>query len=373
MTEYYFHAEKMSVGYQMRPLIEQIEIGLQKGEILTLIGPNGAGKTTVLKSIAGQIGLLGGTVYLDGRSIGGMSGSELSRKMAVLLTEKLRTELMSCEEVVSTGRYPYTGHFGLLSAGDRAAVREAMELVHVTDIADRDFQRISDGQRQRVMLARAICQEPEIIVLDEPTSYLDVRHKLEFLSVLQKLRREKRLTVVMSLHELELAAKVSDKILCVNGRYAGKFGRPEEIFRPGAMGELFGIVTGSYDEESGSMELAASEGQAEVFVIAGGGTGRTVYRSLQRQGIPFAAGILFRNDLDYPVAKALSVRCIAAESFEPVPEALLSEAKKQINACQKVICCRETFGTYEAANAELLAYAERSGKFKRGGIRPCQK
>ena len=138
-----------------------------------------------------------------------MSGNELSQNMAVVLTEKLRTEMMTCEEVVATGRYPYTGKFGILSDTDRQAVAEAMEPVHVTTLKNKDFSKISDGQRQRVMLARAICQEPEIIILDEPTSYLDIKYKLDFLSILQEMRKKKELTVVMSLHELELAAKVS--------------------------------------------------------------------------------------------------------------------------------------------------------------------
>ena len=182
MKKYYFKAEKLSVGYGKQPLIENIEICLEKGEILTLIGPNGAGKSTILKSITKQLALLGGTVYLGEQDIGQMSGNELSQNMAVVLTEKLRTEMMTCEEVVATGRYPYTGKFGILSDTDRQAVAEAMEPVHVTTLKNKDFSKISDGQRQRVMLARAICQEPEIIILDEPTSYLDIKYKLDFLS-----------------------------------------------------------------------------------------------------------------------------------------------------------------------------------------------
>ena len=173
--DYYFQTEGYSVGYDGKPLIRQIEIGIQKGEILTLIGPNGAGKSTILKSIAGQLGVIGGSAYLDGRELGAMSGAELARKMAVVFTERLKTELMTCEDVVATGRYPYTGHFGILTKKDREAVREAMELVHVMEIRDQDFAKISDGQRQRVMLARAICQEPEIVIIDEPNSFLDVK------------------------------------------------------------------------------------------------------------------------------------------------------------------------------------------------------
>ena len=139
MMKYYFKAEGLSVGYHKKPIIENIEIGLEKGEILTLIGPNGAGKSTVLKSIAKQLALVAGTVYLDEQSVENMSGTELSQNMAVVLTEKLLTEMMTCEDVVATGRYPYTGRFGILSEADRQVVKEAMELVHVTSIKEQDF------------------------------------------------------------------------------------------------------------------------------------------------------------------------------------------------------------------------------------------
>ncbi|MGN0352661.1 MAG: ABC transporter ATP-binding protein [Roseburia sp.] len=360
--KYYFRAEKLSVGYQKKPLIENIEIGLEKGEILTLIGPNGAGKSTVLKSIARQLALIGGTVYLGEKSVVGMSGTELAQNMAVVLTEKMHSEMMTCEDVVATGRYPYTGQFGILSDTDRKAVKEAMELVHVTAIKDQDFAHVSDGQRQRVMLARAICQEPEIIILDEPTSYLDVKYKLEFLSLLQELRRKKKLTVIMSLHELEFAARVSDKILCINGACVDRFGRPEEILEQGYISRLFDISVGSFDEENGSMELEAVKGEAQVYVISGGGTGRNVYRRLQRQGIPFTTGILFQNDLDYPVAKALAAEVIVADAFEPMTASQLEEAKKKLQTCKKVICCKKTFGTLEHANEELLKFAKQCGK-----------
>lgn len=360
--KYYFSTKRLSVGYQGKPLIRDIELALEKGEILTLIGPNGAGKSTILKSIAGQLKLIDGVVYLDKKEMAEISGAELSKRMAVVFTEKLRTELMTCEDVVATGRYPYTGHFGVLSKADDVVVQEAMELVHVTAIKNQDFTKISDGQRQRVMLARAICQEPEILILDEPTSFLDVKYKLEFLSVLQELRRKKGLTVIMSIHELELAERVSDRILCVDGEYVQRFGSPEEIFKPGYIKSLFHIETGSFEEENTSMELQAPEGEPAVFVIAGGGTGRSTYRSLQRQGTPFITGILFENDLDYPVARALAAEVIKAESFEPMGEGRVKAAKEKIDSCEKVICCKEVFGTLEKANEELFLYAKESGK-----------
>lgn len=362
MEKKYFYTEAMTVGYQGIPLIRDIQIHISQGEILTLIGPNGAGKSTILKSIAGQLKLLGGAVYLDSRELTKMSGSELAQKMAVVFTERIRSEMMTCEDVVATGRYPYTGKFGILSEADRKVVAEAMELVHMTELRDQDFMKISDGQRQRVMLARAICQEPEIILLDEPTSYLDVKYKLEFMTILQEMTRKKKLSVIMSLHELDLAERISDRILCVHGNYVEKFGPPEEIFVPGYIPHLFDMTVGSFEEGSGLMELEAPQGTPAVFVIAGAGTGRSIFRQLQRKGIPFAAGILYENDLDYPTAKALAVRVLSAEPFEAVPEEQILAARYWIEQCSEVICCRDSFGVWDKANARLLEYAKQCGK-----------
>ena len=359
---YYITTEKISVGYDGKPLIEEVEIALRKGEILTLLGPNGAGKSTILKSIARQLSLIAGTVRLDGEDMRTLTGAELSKKMAVVMTKRLRGELMTCEDVVATGRYPYTGRFGVLRAEDHAAVQNAMELVQVADIGDSLFDRISDGQRQRVMLARAICQEPEILILDEPTSYLDVRHKLEFLSILQKLCRERELTVILSLHELELAEKISDRILCVNGRAVDRIGTPEEVMTAGYITELYGIRMGSYDEGSSDMELAAPEGTPQVFVIAGAGSGRKIYRRLQRAGIPFVTGILYENDLDYPVAKALAVQVISERPYEAIQQETYEAALGVLKDCRSVICCAKAFGTINRKNEELARFAQETGK-----------
>ena len=171
---------------------------------------------------------------------------------------------MTCEEVVSTGRYPYTGHLGILSETDHEKVYEAMELVHALPLRNCDFNAVSDGQRQRILLARAICQEPEMIVLDEPTSFLDIRHKLELLTILKKLVNQNRVAVVMSLHELDLAQKISDFVICVKGETIDKAGTPEEVFTSAYITELYGITAGSYDALFGSVEMEAERGEPEV-------------------------------------------------------------------------------------------------------------
>ncbi|MCM1497680.1 MAG: ABC transporter ATP-binding protein [Clostridium sp.] len=241
MKNYYFSTKKLCVGYDNKPLIKDIEITLPKGEILCLIGPNGAGKSTVLKSIARQLELIDGAVYLGEDVLSEMKAEELAKRMSVVFTDRIRAELKSCKDVVATGRYPYTGWFGVLSEEDWKVVREIMELTYIEDIADKDFDKISDGQKQRVMLARSLCQEPEIVILDEPTSYLDIKYKLEFLLLLQEMREKKGLTVIMSLHELELVKIVADKILCLKGEYVQRYGTPEEIFEADFIERLFDI------------------------------------------------------------------------------------------------------------------------------------
>ena len=156
-------AEHMTVGYGNVPLLSEVELHVRQGEIVTLIGPNGAGKSTILKSIAGQLRLLGGSVYLGEESLASLSPVKAARQMGVLTTGNIRPELMTCEELVGCGRYPYTGRLGILSGEDWDKVYGAMELTHTLDLAGRRFDRLSDGQRQRILLARAICQEPRCL------------------------------------------------------------------------------------------------------------------------------------------------------------------------------------------------------------------
>ena len=217
----YLQTKKLCVGYQKHIVVDNIEISLEQGEILTLIGPNGAGKSTVLKSIARQLETLGGSIYLDQKELSRLSGQQLSQSMAVVMTQKLRAEKMTCEDVVATGRYPYTGRFGILSSSDWKVIKEAMELVQVTQIKDLDFNKVSDGQRQRVMLARAICQEPEVIILDEPTAVLTPQETEKLFNVLRNMRADGKAIVIIT-HKLHEVMSLSDKVAVLRkGQYIG--------------------------------------------------------------------------------------------------------------------------------------------------------
>ena len=362
MDTWYIRTEHMDVGYDGVPLIRDIEIGVRRGEILTLIGPNGSGKSTILKSMIRQLKLLAGVVILDGRPMAAMGEGEIARKMAIVMTERLRAELMTGEDVVATGRYPYTGRLGILTKADKAIVQEAIALVHGEAFAQRPFNQISDGQRQRLLLARAVCQEPEVIVLDEPTSFLDVKHKLELLEILKGLVRERNVAVLMSLHELDLAQKISDRVVCVAGNAVNRCGTPEEIFTNEYIEALYGMEKGSYNALFGSLEMARVQGEPRVFVIGGAGSGIPVYRALQRRGVPFAAGVLAENDVDYGVARALAVETVSVPAFTPVGGAAMDRVRALISTCAHVVCCLNGFGTTNEGNRILRDEAAVRGK-----------
>lgn len=361
----YVTLEHLDVGYHGKALIRDINLGIAKGEIVTLIGPNGAGKSTILKSLTRQLSLVGGKASIDGKAIHAFSHKEFSTCVAVVLTERLSPEMMTCRDVVSMGRYPYTGHLGLLSKADEAKVDEAMASVRVLELADQDFNAISDGQRQRVLLARAVCQEPEIIILDEPTSYLDIRHKLELLTMLRQMARERQITVIMSLHEIDLAMKVSDRLVCVSGETIFRYGKPDEIVTDEAVRALYQIELGSFNSLFGSTELARPQGTPKVLVLSNNGSGVAVYRRLQKENQPFIAAVVYKNDMDYAVAAELAARIITEEPFADISDAAYDAVLEAVETVNTVIDAGLVFGSGNSRLKEILAYAEKVGKLCR--------
>lgn len=370
--------EQLSVGYEKKVLLSGVELEVRGGSVLTLIGPNGSGKSTILKTLTRQLESLGGRILFlekDGsaqtdagketwRSMEEMTGAEIAKKLAMVMTQRPAAELMTCREMVATGRYPYVGMLGILGKEDWQKVDEAMQIMNAEEVADQSFYAISDGQRQRVMLARALCQEPKVLVLDEPTSYLDLRHKLDILESIRRLAKEKGIAVITSLHELDLAMKVSDWIACVDGDRVARQGTPEEIFSGDYVQKLYGVDPECFNPMTGALYLKAGKAQPKIFVIGGGGVGIPTYYKLLREGIPFAAGILFENDLEMDAARACASQVVSAEAFTPIDAKALERARKLIDECETVICPLKTFGPLNEANKALKEYAKNCGKLE---------
>ena len=243
--EYIIETENLKVGYDSKPVVEDISIKIERGSIITLIGPNGAGKSTLLKTLYGELEPVEGTVYIttngSRQKLREIRKDELSRHMAVVLTTRPRTEYFTVKEMLEAGRYPYTGYFGVLSEKDHEIVEQTLELTGIKELSGRDFMQLSDGQKQLVMIARAICQQPEILILDEPTTFLDIKYKLEIMKLIERLAKEKGMTVIMSLHELELSRRISDKIICLKDKSVLKYDIADKVFAGSFINELYNV------------------------------------------------------------------------------------------------------------------------------------
>ena len=246
MKEFLCETQELAIGYGKTPLASGIALRARPGQILVLVGPNGAGKSTLLKTLAGQLAPLGGTVLLDGQDLTAYTGTARAQKLALMLPHTRRTELTTCFEFAAAGRIPYTGRLGILSDADRQAVQDALEIAGAAHLADRDFNCISDGQRQRVLLARAICQQPKVLLLDEPTSFLDIKGKIELLTILQKLAHEQGLAVIVSLHELDMAQKIADAVVCVFPDHVSGVLTPDAAFAPDNIRALYALSEAQY-------------------------------------------------------------------------------------------------------------------------------
>ena len=238
--------ENLKAGYHKNIIVNDIKLDIRKGEIISLIGPNGGGKSTLLKSISGQLKPLGGTVFIGDDDIKRMPLKELSKRMAIVTTERIKPQHMTCRDVVMAGRLPYSDSFGLFGKEDNIAAGRAMELMKIEGLSDKPYDALSDGQKQRALIARAICQEPEYLIMDEPTSYLDIRYKIELMEVIKKLSDEGT-TIIMSLHEPQLALKISDRILLVDLEGKVNCKKPVEALDSDLIKQLYELSDEMYE------------------------------------------------------------------------------------------------------------------------------
>ena len=209
--------ENLTVGYGQRALLNEVSATLGAGELVTLVGANGAGKSTLLKVLSGDLRPLSGMVSVEGESIAGLSRQRLSRLISVVNTDRVEADALTVREVVSMGRYPYTGFFGRLADDDEAVVGDAMAATGVERFAWRNVATLSDGERQKVMIARALAQATPVILLDEPTAFLDVASRVEVLSLLASLAHERGKAVLLSSHDLPAALDLSDRLWLLPG------------------------------------------------------------------------------------------------------------------------------------------------------------
>lgn len=212
----------LTVGYRGHRVVEDISLSLPCGRLVCLLGPNGAGKSTLLRTLCGFQPPIEGTVTISGSDITTMSAAEVARLVSVVLTDRPLTPSLTAREMVGMGRAPYTGFWGRLSDDDRRLVSEAMQTVGVDSLATRRMGRLSDGERQKVMIAKALAQHTPVIVLDEPTAFLDYPSKVAVMKTLARLAHDEGKTILMSTHDLELAAQLGDELMEIENKHIRK-------------------------------------------------------------------------------------------------------------------------------------------------------
>lgn len=232
--------ENISLGYGTRTLLEGVTTHFEAGTLTALIGRNGAGKSTLLRALAGLEPLQAGAITIGGQSIAELDGAEAARRVAFVATDKVRIANLPCEDLVALGRAPYTNWIGRLQAVDREIVADALAKVGMSEFAHKTMDRMSDGECQRVMIARALAQQTPVILLDEPTAFLDMPNRYELCRLLQRLAHDEQKVILFSTHELDIATKMCDAIALID--------TPQLLHQPasemvagGAIERLFGI------------------------------------------------------------------------------------------------------------------------------------
>lgn len=286
------HTRALTTGYTFkgrhRAVSSGLHLDLKAGELVCLLGPNGAGKSTLLRTLAGMQPVLRGTVEVNSAgnvvAVGSLSAMNRARCISVVLTERPMPGMMRAEDLVALGRYPYTGRGGKLSATDREVIARVLAEVGAENLAQRFVSELSDGERQKVLIARALAQETRIILLDEPTAFLDLPRRIEIMAMLRELARRTRRAILLSTHDLDVAMRTADRIWLMEIGGHVEVGMPETLALHGSIGRIFSSEGVTFDARTGSFRPVANT-FGEVSVEGEGIATHWTARALVRNGI----------------------------------------------------------------------------------------
>lgn len=237
----------LSIGYDNKTVVSDINVTLNEGDIIALVGPNGAGKSTLFKTFSTHIKPVGGKIELFGKDLMSYTPKERAKMLGIVLTERPDDMFLKVSDVVAAGRYPYTGMFGKLNENDEKEIKVSLELVGVNNLTDRVFNTLSDGEKQKVMIAKAIAQNTPVIMLDEPTAFLDYPSKIELFSLLKKLAKEQKKAILFSSHDLELLLRYTDNLWIIAKNKPFVAGNSADLLRNGIIKKYFELKDADND------------------------------------------------------------------------------------------------------------------------------
>jgi iron complex transport system ATP-binding protein len=367
----------LTFGYAKQPLLYAVHLQVRAGEMLGLLGPNGSGKTTLLRLISGVIRPQQGKVFLEGRDLQQWGRRGAARRIAVVPQELHMPFAFTVEHMVGLGRTPFVNFLGSQTKHDQSIVQEAMQAAGIDTLAPRFFNELSGGERQRVIIAMALAQEPRLLLLDEPTSHLDIKYQVETLELVQRLNRERGVTVIAAMHDLNLAARYFPRLLLFQRGIVADAG-PAEVLEPKLLSRVYGVnvqvgilrgaehlsVMPPNSQPTEETEATEEEGNSSisprVHVIAGGGSGELMMRALADSHIPFIAGALNIGDSDHTLALRLAGKVITEQPYAPISPPILELVHTSLTQAALLIICPAPIGPGNLALLkEAVAMAQR--------------
>lgn len=351
----------LNVSFGKNQILKNINLDIKKGEFLTIIGPNGCGKTTLLKSISKLISVEKKSIFIENKDISSIKIKEMAKIISAVPQNTDVTYEFTCYDVVMMGRYPYVNRLKGESKDDIDIVEYAMDMTNVMHLKNRLFTAVSGGERQRVVLAQAIAQDPEIILLDEPISNLDPQYQVEILDVIKKLSIEKNLTVVAVLHDLNFTSMYSDKIVLMKKGSIFKTGDADEVLTKENIKQVFDtevLVSKSpvvnkphiYQKTKGFFEKTKSN----IHIICGGGSGSDLIHELHHRGYILNTCVLNHGDMDWNTAKECKIKFVEEDPFNKITKKSYLNNLENIKQSNAVIICPTYFSNMNILNLEVL-------------------
>lgn len=357
--------------YPGREIFANLNFSLEKGEILGLIGPNSSGKTTLLKLMDGLLYPQQGRVLLHDRDLRSLTRRQVARHIAVVPQEVEIPFSFSVGEIVLMGRAPYLKRLGWEKSRDLKIAHEAMVLTDVVDLENRIFRELSQGEKQRVLIARALAQEAEVVLMDEPTSHLDLNHQIEVYELIQQLNWQKKLTVLHISHDLNLAAEFSHRLVLLHKGTIFVTGKPEEVITEENIRQVYEIeVMIEKNPISGAPRImplgaVAKKGGPEkrtIHLICGEGSGANSMRRLIFRGYQVSLGVVNIGDTDQKIGQTLDLPMALEEPFSAISPRALQENRNLINQADLIVVERFHIGPGNLANLQVALEALRKNK-----------
>ncbi|NAS30302.1 ATP-binding cassette domain-containing protein [Flavobacteriaceae bacterium R38] len=250
--------QNLSIGYKAKKkateVAQNINFSLASGELIAIVGANGVGKSTLLRTLANIQPNLSGTIFLNQKELSSYKSSLLATSLSLVLTEQLPTRNLTVKEIIALGRQPHTNWIGTFTANDIKHVKNAMELINISDLQEKKCFELSDGQMQKVLIARALAQDTSLIILDEPTTHLDIYHKAYILKILKRISEETNKTILFSTHEIDLAIQLCDKMVVMNNNEV-LFDTPEQLIEKGSFSKLFPNDLINFDKKTQTFKV----------------------------------------------------------------------------------------------------------------------